>query len=409
MRIRKSLRHKIFINIHYLEIGGAETSLIGFLHSMNPTEFNVDILLNDPRGELLQYIPEWVNIVKVPEIYSMIERPIVEVIRRGYIKLAVARLLAKYNYRRYVRKKRPRTGDAIFGYVGKYVTPFLPKLINMPYYDVAISYLTPHNIVADKIDAKKKIAWIHTDYSKIDVDAELELPVWDSFDNIMSISPDVTKSFLKIFPSLKDKIVEIENFIPVQLIKERSEEFKANEMKRVEDEVVLLTIGRYCEAKRIDEIPAIARVLKDGGVPFRWFVIGYGKEDSKQQIIDNIEKEGVSKEVVLIGKKVNPYPYIKACDVYVQPSRYEGKSITVIEAQLLGKPVIITNYPTACSQLTDRYDGLIGPYDTIEFAKFLKKILLEKDVLQKIKENLNDYSLNHRGSLEKFNFLINPI
>lgn len=67
--------------------------------------------------------------------------------------------------------------------------------------------------------------------------------------------------------------------------------------------------------------------------------------------------------VILLGKKENPYPYMKACDIYVQPSRYEGNAVTVREAQILGKPVVVTDYPTAHSQVRDGQDGIIVPLD----------------------------------------------
>ena len=382
-----------------MEIGGAETSLIGLLHSLNPDLFTVDLLINDPRGELMKHIPEWVNVVKIPEVYSMIERPIAEVVKKGYLKLAVARFLAKYKYGKYVRKKHPKTGDAIFGYVGKYVSKVLPSLKGLGEYDIAVSFLTPHNIVAEKVTAKKKIAWIHTDYSKIDVDSEIELPVWTTFDKIVSISPDVTASFLYVFPSLEDKIVLVENFLPQDLILKKSEDFVPEDMPEEKRIVNLLTIGRYCEAKRMDEIPLIAKIIKESGINCRWYIIGYGSDHELKKIKEAIEKHDVVDSVILLGKKENPYPYIKACDVYVQPSRYEGKSITVREAQLLGKPVVITDYPTARSQVRDGIDGVIGPYDTESFAMFLAENLSGSERLREISDNLSNEEFSQKENL----------
>lgn len=74
----------------------------------------------------------------------------------------------------------------------------------------------------DKVKAKKKIAWIHTDYTRLWVDAAEELKVWGQFDYIASISGDVTKTFLQVFPSLKNKIVEIENILSPAFVRERA-------------------------------------------------------------------------------------------------------------------------------------------------------------------------------------------
>ena len=98
--------------------------------------------------------------------------------------------------------------------------------------------------------------------------------------------------------------------------------------------------------------------------------------------------------VVVLGKKINPYPYIKACDFYVQPSRYEGKAVTVREAQILCKPVIITDFPTAKSQLKDGYDGIIVPMDDKGCAEGIVNFINNNELQKKIINNLkkNDYS-----------------
>ena len=115
----------------------------------------------------------------------------------------------------------------------------------------------------------------------------------------------------------------------------------------------LLSIGRFTHAKNYDNVPDIARrIVADHGIDdLRWYIIGFGGDE--QLIRRNIDRAGMQEHVVLLGKKSNPYPYIKACDLYVQPSRYEGKSVTVREAQILCKPVVVTNYPTAHSQIND--------------------------------------------------------
>ena len=95
------------------------------------------------------------------------------------------------------------------------------------------------------------------------------------------------------------------------------------------------------------------------GLDVYWYIIGFGADE--QLIRRKIAECGMDGRVVLLGKKENPYPYIVACDLYVQPSRYEGKCVAVREAQMLGKPVVITNYATSASQLEDGVDGVIVP------------------------------------------------
>ena len=110
--------------------------------------------------------------------------------------------------------------------------------------------------------------------------------------------------------------------------------------------------------------------------------------------------------MILLEKKENPYPYIKACEVYIQPSRYEGKSVTVREAQMLGKPVVITNYATSKSQLEDKVDGVIVSLDNQGCADEIECILKNSILLNRLTENCNrrDYS-NKEEIIKVYNLL----
>lgn len=359
------MKKRLFISIHYLELGGAEISLIGLLQALDYSKYDVDLFVYSHRGELMEFIPKEVNLLPEIKEYAQIERPLKDVIRDGYWKIAFARLKAKIQFRRYVRRHHPKDGSAIFQYVSSAVSPSLPSFEILGEYDLAISFLTPHNIVLDKVKANKKAAWIHTDYSRIDVDTDLELPVWSGFDHIVSISPEVTKAFVSRFPSLEPKIIEMENILSAKFVRERAElifpQVIAHEMKKKEGETILLSVGRFCEAKNYDNVPDICRRIIEAGCPVKWYLIGYGGDEPL--IRRKITEAGMEGKVIILGKKSNPYPYIKACDIYVQPSRYEGKSVTVREAQILCKPVVITDYSTARSQVKDGIDGVIVPLD----------------------------------------------
>lgn len=410
------MKKRIFISMHYLEIGGAEAALIGLLQSIDYTKYDVDLFLHAHRGEMMQFIPKEVNLLPEIPAYAYIEKPMKEVLLHGHIGVIAARLWAKWQFKRYLRRIGKKESAAVFQYIGNAVTKVLPSLNKYGKYDMAISYLNPHNIVRDKVLTKKKICWIHTDYTQIDINVEQELPIWASFDHIISISPDVTKSFVQVFPSLKDKIVEMENILSPAFIRRRAEEFevdfndnenegeKANKLKYIN----LLSVGRFCEAKNYDNIPDICRRInamlnenenENENVSVRWFLIGYGGyEDIIRQ---KIEEAGMEKNVIILGKRSNPYPYIKACDIYVQPSRYEGKSVTVREAQMLCKPVVVTDYPTASSQIQDGMDGVIVPMDNEGCAKGIMEFILDEQKQKRIVNYLKSHDYGNMAEIEK--------
>ena len=390
-------KKRIFISMHYLELGGAEAALIGMLLSMDYNRFEVDLFLHSHQGEMMQFIPKKVNLLPEIKEYAMIEKPMLEALGRGCFRVVLARLKAKWQFKRYQKRKGLKESAASFQYVGNAVTPILPSLAYLGEYDLAISFLNPHNVVRDKVKAKKKICWIHTDYTRIDVDAELELPIWASYDHVISISPDVTRTFLQVFPSLKDKIVEMENILSTEFVRKRAEEFDAS-AELAGDGLKILSVGRFCEAKNYDNVPDICRRIRERGINLRWFLIGYGDDSLIRQ---RIQEAGMEEYVTILGKRSNPYPYIKACDIYAQPSRYEGKSVTVREAQMLCKPVVVTDYPTAKSQIKHGTDGVIVPMDNEGCAKGMVDYIHNKLLQHRIVEYLQQHDYGNVGEIDK--------
>ena len=400
-----SIEHKprILILIHYLEIGGAEISLIGLLNAIDKARYDVDLFVYSHQGELMQLIPDGVNLLPEVRKYSTIERPMKEVLREGYVDIVAARLLAKIHHRIYRRTHTINGEDAsIFQYVANCTTPLLPKISNTEY-DLAISFLAPHNICLDKVRAKKKIAWIHTDYTYIHINKKLELPIWSKYNYIASISESVTSAYTSTFPELKSKIVEIENILSPNFVRDRAMSLITD--IQIEKNITnLISIGRFSHQKNFDNLPFICKHLVEMGVNVRWYIIGFGGDEPL--IRAKVAEAGMENHVIILGKRSNPYPYIKACDIYVQPSRYEGKSVTVREAQMLFKPVVVTNYPTAPSQIENGVDGVIVPMENRTCAEGIKALIDNTELQNRIIEHLRTHDYGNEKEVEKIYKLI---
>lgn len=401
------MKPRIFIAMHYMEIGGAETALIGLLNALDPNRVDVDLFLYDHRGEMMQFIPEWINLLPQIPKYSVLERPIVELVKRGFWGIAAGRLWAKYISKvAYKRSGSKLENNGGLDKMSKCTAPLLPRINQSVTYDLAISFLTPHRIVAEKVKAKKKIAWIHTDYTRVWVDAEDELIVWQKYDYVASISGDVTNTFLQVFPSLAPKIVEIENILSPTFVRKRAELEDTDKEFRHEGTITLLSVGRFSDAKNYDNVPDICkRLINETKLNIQWYIIGYGGDEAL--IRKKIKEAGMEEHVILLGKRSNPYPYIKACDIYVQPSRYEGKSVTVREAQMLCKPVVVTNYPTAPSQIRSGIDGVIVPMDNEGCAHGLAEVICDKPLQERIIAHLKTHDYGNESEVEKIYTLIN--
>ena len=389
---------KILIFSHAMELGGAERALLGLLETIDTTKYSVDLFLMRHQGELLKYIPDNINLLPENKKYSCLAIPMKEVIRQRQFGVAFGRIKGIFAAKKRVKQLRLGENNITNEYSHKYTLPYLPQVNNIDY-DVVISFVSPHYFAAERVNAQKKIAWIHTDYSTLSVDVVSELKMWASYDHIISISDDVTKSFVKTFPSLKEKIVMIENIMPMKYMQELANAFSAEE-EMPKSEVSLLTIGRFCNAKRMDEIPQICKRIRESGIDAKWYLIGFGGDEAL--IRQRIAEAGAEDYVIILGKKENPYPYIKACDIYIQPSRYEGKSVAVREAQILNKPVIITNYATAASQLNDGVDGVIVPMDINACADGIIKVIKNKELQEKLVENTKKTDYTNASEINKF-------
>lgn len=385
-------KKRLLILSHAMELGGAERSLLGLLDALKESEYEVDLFLLRHEGDLLKYIPGHVRLLPEEPAYTVLARPMKTVLKEGHVLLTAARLFARQKARLFAKQNHLKDSIVSLEYSHKYTCPFMPRIQPDVEYDLAISYLTPHYFIAEKVRSKRKFAWIHTDYSQVSLDVKSETQMWGKYDQIVSISEAVSKSFLSVFPGLKDKLFEMENALPCRLILEQAEAFSGEtEMPQFEG-ANLLSIGRYCHAKNFDNVPDICRRMVALGANIKWYIIGFGGDEALIQT--KIKEAGMEDRVILLGKKENPYPYIKACDLYVQPSRYEGKAITVKEAQLLGKPVAITNYPTANSQLQNEIDGLIVPMDNQKCAEELCNLLKNDDLMAQLTDNCRKCSDN---------------
>lgn len=381
-----------------MEIGGAETSLIGMLQTFDYSKVKVTLYLYEKTGSLLSLIPKQVTVKSAGEKYEALVSPIKTAIKKGHLLITASRLFAKYFFK--IKNTLRHFTDK--GYIYKQYShflalPLLPKLEGE--YDLAISFNDPHFILNKKINAKKKIGWFHTDFSRIRVDENLDEKMWASLDFVVTVSETCKQAFDEKHPKLRNKSIVMENILSKAFVEKRASEFSADEMKKTDGETVLLSVGRFSQAKNFDNVPEICRLIRQQGLHIKWYLVGYGGDE--QLIRNKIAEAGMNDYVILLGKKENPYPYIKACDVYVQPSRYEGKAVTVREAQILNKPVVITAFETSASQLTDGFDGVIVPMDNEGCANGIAAVLRDEKLQQRLIENTKKTDYTNAAEIEK--------
>ncbi len=389
---------KILVVASDMEIGGAERALLGLLGALSARTDQVDLFLLRHSGPFMRFIPKGVNLLPEDSNYSDLGVPIWKVVGRGHWRMAFGRAVGKYRAKRFIVKNNLKKENSVeIHYSFKYTLNALPEISNVEY-DLALGFTTPYYIIDKKVHAKKKAVWIHTDYSALDGDREEERKVWGAYPFIVSISEAVTNSFLKVYPELKDRIYPIDHIVSKELIQRQAAMFSVDSEMPPKG-IRLLSIGRYCTAKNFDNVPDICSRLIRAGLDVYWYIIGFGAEE--QLIRKKIAEYGMEDRVVLLGKKENPYPYMMACDLYVQPSRYEGKCVAVREAQMLGKPVVITNYATSASQLEDGVDGVIVPMDNEGCADSIAALLRNPEEMTRLSDSCQQRDYTNSAEVEK--------
>jgi glycosyltransferase involved in cell wall biosynthesis len=391
------MKKKLLIATFDMEVGGVERSLISLLENLDYEKYEVDLMLYRHQGDFIDLIPYQPNVLAELPQYSTFRMSVKETILERHFMIGFSRVLAKVNTILYQKRtKLEEPGYYQMQVMWKYALPFLPKLKKE--YDIAISYLWPHYFIADKVRAKKKIAWIHTDYSTVETNVKLDLKMWDKFDHIVAVSDACRDSFLKKYKKLKQKTQVMENLTAPGFIFKMCKEYCDNPMEK-DNRFKILTIARLSHAKGIDNaVKTLKRLIEKGNNDIVWYVVGYGGEE--EMVKGLIKKYSLENNFILLGKKVNPYPFLKACDLYVQPSRYEGKAVTVTEAKVLGKPILITDYPTAKSQITSGLDGYICDLSVeglVEGIEMLYKNTESREILRK---NLKEFNFNNHEELK---------
>lgn len=404
------MKKRVLITLYDMEIGGIERSLVNMLEHFDYDRYDVDLLVFRHTGELLPLLTDRVRLLPEERGLAAYRKSIAECIRDGQLASALVRLGCKFGARLKALRRSVNREDAGAGYiqmqlVSKYMARIQPK--RRERYDAAISFSWPHDYMARNVRADVKIAWIHTDYSVLDTDREMDLNMWRAFDFLASVSPACTRAFLSRYPELDGRVVEIENIQSPSFVRAMAgdgslppEMADGPEDGAGEKPFRIVSVGRLSYAKGFDLAARALRLLHDRGLThIRWYIVGFGGQEAELRAL--IDELGLRDSFRLLGKKANPYPYMNAADLYVQPSRYEGKAVVVTEAQILGKPVLVADYPTAKSQVTDGVDGYICPGGPVGLADAIERLVRDREALERVAEGARRRDYGNADELKK--------
>lgn len=388
------MKKKILFVINSLGVGGAEKSLISLLSAFNYDKYDVDLLLFRASGMFLELLPKQVNVL--PELEFLHDNAIAAQLRHP--KYFFAHIRASAGLRANARKNRLHPAQCYWKYAGMAFNP-LPG-----HYDVAIAWGqgNPTHYVAEKVNADKKIAFINADYEAVGHNKDFDIPFYQKYDYIASVSEKLANRLCHVFPDIEQKIRTIYDINNADLIAKMAN--ITNPFESDTSDIILVTVGRLVIPKGYDLAVQAAKMLKDLQVNFTWYFVGEGPERSKiEHMIDKYELE---KQIVLAGAQNNPYVYTKNADIYVQTSKSEGYCLTLAEARILNKPVISTDFDAVHNQLKDGENGLIVEMKPEAIADAIIRMKNDDGLREHIISNLKKEKKGNIEEIEKLYQLI---
>ena len=292
---------KRILIVHFnMELGGAESSLLGLLDTIDYSKYTVDLFLLSHSGELMPLINEHVNLLPENSSYKALTQPISANLRNGNLGIAFVRCYAKM--RSALSRGALRSPHNYKQYFHKLSMPYLPNIPGE--YDLAISFNDPHYIIGEKVNAKVKLAWFHTDASRIQFCDDIEKEMWEMSDYAVNVSENCKEAFDRTHSYLDmSRSLVIENLLSKKMILTRSAEFDTSEEMMQENSKILFSVGRFCDAKNFDNVPDICRRLVEDGLDVKWYLIGYGGDEPL--IRQKIAEAGMEERVIILGKKDN--------------------------------------------------------------------------------------------------------
>lgn len=381
---------KIAIILNDMHIGGIPRACVTLMQQLLKYA-DVTLILANDKGELHSEIPVGVNSIIIPHrraraVYNMFWGECRYF--KALVFLIYSTVLGKV-FKRWVKNNE---------YIAKHVGSICDDE-----FDCAIAFHGMHidhlNRTIYNVSAKKKIAWIHGDHPFTGKHLSDVRDIYNKYDKILCVSDICRSNFVRDFPNLDVPVETFYCLLNVNEIKERANQGVAIELEK--DFINILTVGRLSPEKGQDMIPEVLSKLNRDDV--RWFLIGDGPDRER---IEDLKNRYNANQLIFLGAKSNPYPYIKECDIYVQPSYSEAYSLTAFEAATFSKPIVITDVAGATELLSPSHDSIVVKPTVDALVNGIITLINDRELTEKIQKNISkkDFS-NYSEVLKLINYI----
>ena len=368
-------KKKILFVINTLGRAGAEVALLSLLSTLDPNQYDVSLYVIMEQGEMADALPSYVHL-RNPHFST--ESVLTEDGRKDMMRTVMRKMIknghwfqkASYMLRVWKQMKQTKTmlPDKLLWRVMSDGSERFEKE-----FDLAVAYLEGASTyyVADHVKAKKKAAFVHIDYESSGYTPFMDKDCYEKMDRIFAVSDEVKAHFLNCYPQYQNKVGVFHNIIDNSRIKRMAEEVGG--FTDQYEGIRILTVGRLTYQKAYDIAIDAMKLVKQAGCPARWYVLGEGSE--REKLEEKIKELGLEEDFLLLGAVKNPYPYYTQADLYVHATRFEGKSIAIQEAQILGCPVIASDCNGNREQIESGTDGILCKLSPEDIAKSIEELI----------------------------------
>ena len=386
-------KRKVFIAIHQLNLGGAQKALISALNAIDYSKNEVTLYVRKDRLDLLPQVNRNVSNIIINKDYT-----------RYYRKPYAVLLFIKSKINDLLKRSNESNDEKLKQYIVNKQIEFEKRhyFSDDTSYDVAISYIQGYTArsVAENINAKRKVMFYHDSTDSLH---ELHCEVMNHFERIYCVSKGAQKALQSFYPQFVEKIDCLENYVDAERVRQKAKEFTPDYPK---DKLILCSCGRITPVKGYDLAVGAVEILMQNGLEFKWYFVGDGVDRPKIEAL--ISNKRLEDYIEITGLQDNPYPYIKNCDIYVQPSFEEAHPLSIIESQILGKVIISTATVGGKSIIVDGETGVIAETEANSLAQKINSINQDKNLQEDIQNNLSkiDYSKDYQRFREEWKKLL---
>lgn len=350
---------KVLFRLRSLEMGGVPRVVLDLLRNLPKDKFDFTLMLNLYQGELISEIPKDINLIIIEKgKEQMSKNPLIQKIQLGIRRLK----LEIYNQ----------------------FPSLLYALKVQDEFDIEVSpgYAEFEMVLNSPNKKSRKIGWFHTDvsYDTNENRVMKRINLMKKFDWMIFGSAQTRQIIDDVYGISYPNSSVIYNVIKLPEVRKKAEEFIAD----FEIRPTFISIGRLHHRKGYAELMSIHKRLLDENLLHSVAVIGGGNEMGN---LKNKAKElGIEKTFLLLDSQKNPWPYVKAADYFILPSKSESYPLTIGEVMGLHKPIISTNVGGIPEMINDGKDGILVNFDENEIFDAMKKFLTEPELVKNLTE-----------------------